>query len=128
MKLNLFYRLPLALFCGFIFWQSGCPSLISEPLFPHDDKVMHLAAYALMALLAARWIPREKKGLPLSRIKILALLFASFYGLSDEIHQAFVPSRSASVMDWAADILGALLGVWIYGRVRSGKNPVSRVL
>ena len=115
MKHNLFYRLPLALFCGAIFWQSAYPSLISEPLFPCDDKVMHLGAYTLMAVLAARWIRQEKQGLRLSMIRILAFVFTALYGMSDEIHQAFVPARSASVMDWLADVAGALLGIWIYG-------------
>jgi VanZ family protein len=32
------------------------------------------------------------------------------WGLFDEIHQAFVPGRSADVLDLGADALGALVG------------------
>ena len=119
MKLNLCYRLPLILFCGFIFWQSSFPSVISQPLFPHDDKFMHAGAYALMAILAARWIQQERKGWSVTKVKLLAMIFTVLYGLSDEIHQAFVPARNASTLDWAADFLGALIGIWIYGRFLS---------
>lgn len=125
MRRNLAYRLPLALFCGAIFWQSGYPSMIPEPLFPHDDKVMHLGAYAVMAVLAARWIRQEKPELRVSGIRILALIFTGLFGLSDEIHQTFVADRFASVTDWLADMAGALFGVWIYGRTLSGKKQGS---
>jgi len=36
------------------------------------------------------------------------------YGISDEIHQYFVPFRYSSVMDVVADGLGASLGISIY--------------
>jgi len=41
----------------------------------------------------------------------LAVLLASLYGVSDELHQAFVPGRSADAADWLADTTGALVAV-----------------
>lgn len=128
MWLSLLYRLPLALFCGAIFWQSSYPSVISEPLFPCDDKVMHLVAYAMMGILAARWIRQEKQEISPLRLRILALAFTILYGMSDEIHQAFVPDRSASVMDWLADGTGALIGVWFYDWFLKNGKPVIQSL
>jgi VanZ family protein len=44
----------------------------------------------------------------------LSVLSAGLYGISDEIHQYFVPGRSADVMDVAADFVGAAWGVLLY--------------
>jgi VanZ family protein len=40
------------------------------------------------------------------------------YGITDEIHQMFVPGRIASVADILADITGGMLGAWIYLKTR----------
>jgi len=114
LTLNLFYRLPLFTFCLFIFWQSSFSFLDSPPLFPHEDKLMHMGAYGFMALLAARNLKHERPFFNRSKLRILAILFASLYGLTDEIHQAFVPSREASIWDFAADILGSIMGACFY--------------
>ena len=37
--------------------------------------------------------------------------------LQIELHQALVPQRSADILDWIADILGALIGVWLCHRL-----------
>lgn len=47
--------------------------------------------------------------------KILySLLFGIFYAVTDEIHQYFVPGRSARVFDVGIDTLGVLTGILIY--------------
>jgi VanZ family protein len=38
---------------------------------------------------------------------LVSLLIASLYGVSDEVHQAFVPGRDSSPFDWLADTIGA---------------------
>ncbi len=43
----------------------------------------------------------------------LAVLLASLYGVSDEVHQAYVPGRSADLFDWVADTVGAGVGVGV---------------
>jgi VanZ family protein len=42
-----------------------------------------------------------------------ALIVASLYGMSDEFHQHFVPTRTPDVMDWGVDTLGAACGILI---------------
>lgn len=44
----------------------------------------------------------------------VAIVIAALYGVSDEVHQCFVPMRSCEVWDWAADLLGSVAGVFIY--------------
>jgi len=131
-KLNLIYlyRLPVIVLCLFIFWQSSYPGIISEPLFPFDDKVFHFAAYALLATLTARDLIAEKLFRSLTRIKIIAIFFACLFGLSDEIHQAFVASRDASAGDFLADCAGSILGCLIYIEffIRKNKRQVRKPL
>ena len=50
----------------------------------------------------------------LRMLALLSILSASLYGISDEIHQYFVPFREADIFDGIADIIGAICGVWVY--------------
>ena len=72
------------------------------------DKVLHLAEYAVLGGLIA-WALR-RGGRPPARVLGLALLAGSLYGATDELHQKFVPERTADPRDWAADTAGAALG------------------
>lgn len=45
---------------------------------------------------------------PLAR---LAMCVAALYAATDELHQAFVPSRTGSAIDVLIDSAGAILGV-----------------
>jgi len=120
--LTIFYRLPVIALCIFIFWQSSYPGIISEPLFAYDDKVIHFAVYAFLALLAARDLKAEKPLWSPVKIKITAIFFASLFGLSDEIHQAFVPERCASALDILADFTGSIAGCLFYLKFLSRKQ------
>lgn len=42
-----------------------------------------------------------------------AVAAASLYGVTDEIHQLFVPGRFCDPADWLVDTLGALTGALI---------------
>jgi VanZ family protein len=44
---------------------------------------------------------------------VLAVAIVSLYGVSDEVHQAFVPGRNADVFDWVADTTGALVAAGV---------------
>jgi len=43
-----------------------------------------------------------------------SLFFGMFYAITDEIHQYFVPGRSARIFDVGIDTLGVITGVLIY--------------
>ncbi|KAB7707646.1 hypothetical protein F9802_06805 [Bacillus aerolatus] len=57
---------------------------------------------------------------------VTAALIACFYGLIDEIHQAFVPSRSATVIDALKDITGVLICYFIV-QYTYFSRPYSRI-
>jgi VanZ family protein len=80
-----------------------------------SDKTAHLWAYAGLAVLAVRAVGG---GLPCRvtrRVAVLALAIAGGYGIFDEVHQLFVPGRSGDLLDWFADVTGAVIGIGACG-------------
>jgi VanZ family protein len=87
----------------------------------HFDKVLHFIVYALLGVLFLRAFKTSRIKNNVKLMLILSVLLSFFYGISDEIHQHFVPYRSADLMDVLADMLGAIMGVYIY-QVIAGKT------
>lgn len=52
-------------------------------------------------------------GASFAKLILIAVAIASLYGVSDEIHQLFVPGRFCDPVDWAVDTAGALVGALI---------------
>lgn len=65
----------------------------------------HFVSYAVLAALL--YSAARRAGSGITRGAAIAILVASLYGVTDEIHQAFVPGRIPDVADWAIDTLGA---------------------
>lgn len=100
-----FDALLLICYSAFIFWLSSQPKLPAPMLFSWNDKLYHSAAYFVFGLLAWRCC---RHFTPSVRTQLLiGLVLSSWYGISDEWHQSFVPGRSPSVGDWFADTVGA---------------------
>lgn len=70
-------------------------------------KAAHFSEYAGLGLLfaIAFYVQFDKTKIP------FAVLCASAYAVTDEIHQIFVEGRACKFADWAIDTTGALLGV-----------------
>ncbi len=81
---------------------------------PYMDKVAHFGAWALLAGALRFGFSSRDSELPRRRVS-WALAFG--YGLLIESLQAPMVTRSAEAMDLVADGLGALVGVWLVGRV-----------
>jgi VanZ family protein len=52
----------------------------------------------------------------LRRLVWAAVLLSTWAAL-DELHQLFIPGRSAEVSDWLSDTLGASLGLYVGRRL-----------
>ena len=103
----------LAAYSGLIYWLSDQPSLARPLAFPHQDKLIHAIAYAVMGWLSWRcfsiFFNRQLS------LTVTALVYCIVFGLSDEWHQSFVPRRSSDVFDWIADTLGAgIMIAWLH--------------
>jgi VanZ family protein len=77
-----------------------------------QDKVLHTAEYAALAMLFARALAGE--GFRHGQTCLHALMLAAAYGVLDEFHQWFVPMRTSDVLDWIADVGGAAVGALSY--------------
>jgi VanZ family protein len=108
------YWFPVIVYCLLIFVQSSRPSPDYTPHWPNVDKVLHFAAYALLGALFLRAFYTTRIRHHLKLIFTLSVLFSGLYGISDEIHQSFVPYRTADVMDALADILGSAFGAGVF--------------
>lgn len=53
-----------------------------------------------------------------------SLLFGAFYAATDEVHQYFVPGRSARVFDVGIDTLGVITGIIIFTIIISIINKI----
>ncbi len=95
-----------------IFFASS-QSEVAAPSVTGIDKIGHFVVYAWLGVLLVRcpWIARLK---PLGAWT--AVVVASLYGMTDELHQSFTPGRSVEFADWAVDTLGAFTAVAIYTR------------
>jgi VanZ family protein len=101
-----------------IFWESSLPEAPLALPQMVSDKAAHALEFCLLAFFVVRALAG---GLP-ARIRtgtlIAAMLITSAYGASDELHQLFVPNRSAEFLDWVADGTGAVCGsvaCWAWG-------------
>ena len=112
---NLIYRwLPLSVYCLLIYIQSSYPSPEEIPSFRFMDKMLHFVAYGVMGILFYRAYQTLRIRSQYHLLIFFSIASASLYGISDEIHQYFVPARYASISDVIANILGAICGVWVF--------------
>ena len=97
----------------FVQSSSALPEVPGAP--PQLDELAHLVEYAVLGALVARAIAVDPRlGPPGPRaIWAVATLIAVLYGLSDELHQSFVPARCASWTDALADAAGAAAGALV---------------
>jgi VanZ family protein len=91
-------------------------------------KCGHLAEYGVLAVLCWRAV-RRRPGSAASgwrgRDAFLAVGLAVLYAVSDEVHQAFVPSRTATPWDVVIDACGAAAAIaitWAIGRAVTGRS------
>lgn len=97
----------------FIYLESSEPLGVNLGLFPLMDKLVHAGAYGTLATLLLFSQRPGSEGFNHRQIATACLL-AIAYGISDEWHQSFVPSRTADGGDVLADAIGACLAVaWL---------------
>jgi VanZ family protein len=110
--------LPALLQAALIFALSSRPGdAYPDVSFPGADKLVHFALYAplgaaLVYALGGHWR--------------WAGLLAALYGVSDELHQMFVPMRFADGFDVLADAAGGFVGAWLMARRGARHEPRAR--
>jgi VanZ family protein len=130
--------LPVAVWAGAITlfsssWFSGeHTSSVLLPLLsalfpgvhPHDlarvhaviRKLAHYTEYLVLGSLTLRALLLQ--GTARSRATVVAAVLGALFAASDEIHQAFVPTRTAAAGDVLIDVAGVMSGVGLWRLVR----------
>ena len=120
--------LPATGWLTLIFVLSAQPALPSPPGV--NDKGAHAFTFGVLALLLLMGLAQWQWRAVSRRLLLTAFLLAVAYGVSDELHQRFVPGRTPDVADVVADAAGAALamaaaGAWaiLLDRRRTAARP-----
>jgi VanZ family protein len=109
-------------YAGLIFYLSSQPHPEEQlPSFVglFSDKFLHVIEYGVLGGLFWRGFYWGFDASWRSWAIPLAILCTSLYGISDEVHQSFVPFRESSWLDWVADTVGAGIGAAGLARISS---------
>jgi VanZ family protein len=117
MKKLIITILPL-LYMALIWTLSSHPAdaIVNTP-FSFDalmKESLHLIEFAILYWLISFAFMAQGKWS--EKASLFAAIVAILYGLTDEIHQSFVPSRSATVIDFVKDTIGVTVSYLIAKR------------
>lgn len=112
--------LPAVLWMAVIFRFSSVPGSNVPGRY---GTLAHFVEYAVLAVLLFVPVSRHTSGI--ARAAAFVLVIASFYAVTDEFHQAFVPGRVPDVTDWAVDTLGAALAALALGLTLTRKRKAA---
>ncbi len=91
----------------------GLDSIIvfAESVYRHQHmpKLAHVGIYFILGILLHLTFRNSEKALLRRYPAIFAFAIGILYGISDEIHQSFVPGRTPSVIDVVANGIGLVL-------------------
>ncbi|MDB5106715.1 MAG: VanZ family protein [Fibrobacteres bacterium] len=119
--------LPALACMAALFYASSLPGdRIHLPPFPYSDKAVHFAAYAALGALIG--LRKMLRGPRIGAVgwDFPGLAVGMLYGVSDEIHQLFVPMRMYDYGDMAADSLGVAAGLRLFGWWMGGRPLAAR--
>jgi VanZ family protein len=105
--MNLCLALCIA-YAGVIFGISSIPGN-RLPSISASDYLIHIFEYVALGALLIWWRLRNP-AISIAGALCQAIFLGSLYGLTDELHQYFVPYRCADPVDWVADTLGSAIG------------------
>lgn len=108
---------PSLAYAAFIFVLSSLerPPFLAD--FDLNDKWKHFLLYAAFAVLVFR-----SASVSVARRAAavwMTIVLVSAYGVTDELHQRFVPGRSCDWRDWLADTAAAMAVSVVLARSRS---------
>ena len=104
------FSLPAIIIAVTIFILSNGP----QPGLPNlgivwEDKLLHLTSYFIFGLALILFMIANFQSMSVRKIALITIIIGAFYGLSDEIHQNYIPGRHCDLFDWIADLIGVII-------------------
>ncbi len=112
------YQLPVIVWMALIYFLSSRSFPDMPAMIPGTDKVVHMAIYAILCALLHRAFRMQPNARLASMSLFLALGVTLLYGISDEVHQYFVPERSSDIFDVLADLSGGFIYIVVYLKLK----------
>jgi len=84
----------------------GVPGVPEIEILP---AVGHVVEYAILSFLLFRAIANAESSVLRVNAYLFAIIFAILFGITDELHQFFVPGRDCSFVDLILDGIGSSL-------------------
>lgn len=113
---------PVLLVMALIFYLSSLPDPGGPP-GGISDKTAHVLIYGALGAAMIRALADGRAAAITLPAILTAIALTTLYGVTDEIHQYFVPPRTPDILDVAADAAGACGGailVTVLARLRPG--------
>lgn len=106
------YSIPTIIWMAVIFYLSSRTPSQLHSLFPFIKNFNpgHLIAYFILGLVSYYSLSKTSDLGEIMRYPWM-LIIGLIYGLSDEIHQHFVPGRMPDINDLVNDMIGVLVAV-----------------
>ena len=114
MKFFLFYILPILIYMTVIFYLSGLSSTGISLGFDESGFLLHIIEYFILCFLIHRGFSNSSLGFSTYSFLAFSISISVLYGITDEIHQSFIPNRTASLIDIFADFVGSVSGSVAY--------------
>lgn len=111
-KRIIFYWLPFIFYSLLIIYLSHQPHI--DLKYDPGDKTLHFLEYFGYALLLIRILIIYN----IKNIAFWTITISTLYGISDELHQYFIPGRHCTFGDVAIDIVGAGTILLIFKLIR----------
>ena len=108
------YWLPVIIYAIIIFISSSMPESELVEKVGVSDKLLHLLGYSVLGYLFLRALFNYGYDTAKKQLILLAIFYSTLYGISDEIHQYFVPLRTPDVIDAVFNFFGSALGALVY--------------
>jgi VanZ family protein len=106
---------PLVIYSAYIFYKGTCRGV--DAPFQLSDKILHAASFGLMVAFALRAVRYFWRGPGVPGQIVVSVAWSSAAGAALEFWQAFLPYRTADVLDWLADTAGAFavgVALWVF--------------
>ncbi len=100
-------------YMGLIFWGSSLPESGTPLSWGLNDKLLHALEYGGLSLLVATalWLTTNTS---VKKCALIAVAWCVLYGVSDEVHQIWTPTRGCNPFDLMADASGAMLSSYLF--------------